>query len=94
MCNCITVFNNGHALFPASRALQGWQSELEDKLRQNSSAIVGECGLDRVARVPGTGAETDVDHQWDILREHMRLATRYARPVRVRVYGAVHARSH
>jgi Tat protein secretion system quality control protein TatD with DNase activity len=61
---------------------QGWKEKLEQQLRQNPMAVVGEIGLDRAARVPGTGAFTSYEHQWDLFREQMLLAAHLERPVR------------
>lgn len=42
---------------------------------------MGEIGLDRAARVPGTPCTTDYDHQWSLFKEQMELAAELRRPV-------------
>jgi Tat protein secretion system quality control protein TatD with DNase activity len=45
-------------------------------------SIVGEFGLDRAARVPGTSRKTNFEHQMALVREQMEVAAEYQRPVR------------
>lgn len=61
---------------------QGWYAELQRCLADNPRAIVGEFGIDRAARVPGTRCVTDYKHQWDVFNMQMAAASQYGRPVR------------
>jgi Tat protein secretion system quality control protein TatD with DNase activity len=61
---------------------QGWQERLHALLEQSPRAIVGEIGIDRAARVPGTPYATSYDHQWSLFTEQMALAAQLKRPVR------------
>lgn len=68
----------------------GWLRALEQHLQNNPRAVVGEIGLDRAARIPGTTCLTDYGHQWELFDLQMELAARYHRPVSlhcVRAYG-------
>lgn len=63
--------------------MQGWQHGLEERIRSNSTAVVGEFGFDKVARVPGTGVCTSMTHQRQLFRELWDVAARHQRPVRL-----------
>lgn len=72
---------------------QGWEAELDAKLAEHAGALVGESGLDRAARVPGTKCSTCLQHQLGILHTHLRLTRKHGRPVSlhcVRADGAMH----
>ena len=53
---------------------ENWKTELENILRKNPRAIVGECGIDRLKN-------PDMQKQLDILNEHINLANKYSRPL-------------
>jgi len=52
--------------------------ELLDKWPQ---AIVGEIGIDRSAKVPGTSSSKASEHQWSLFKDQMDIAAQHNRPV-------------
>jgi len=67
-----------------------WLGDLERRLLEDPRAIVGEIGLDRVARVPGTNTNAYEAAQVPVFEAQMALAGRLARPVSmhcVKAYG-------
>lgn len=61
---------------------QGWKPALRARLKRFPTAVVGECGLDRAARVPGTSRKTKLEHQLALLREQLEIAGEFHRAVR------------
>lgn len=59
-----------------------WEKELEDLLEAIPSAGVGECGLDNGLKNVAMGVQVD------ILRRHIRIASRHNRPVTIHCVGA------
>jgi Tat protein secretion system quality control protein TatD with DNase activity len=58
-----------------------WRAELCRMLERWPRSLVGEFGLDRAARVPGTSRKTNFEHQMALVREQMEVAAEYQRPV-------------
>ena len=58
-----------------------WLIKLENILRNNPHAWVGECGIDRFKN-------QDIDSQIEILNEHIELAQKYSRPLIVHAVKA------
>lgn len=60
---------------------EGWQERLKSKLISDPGrSIVGECGLDRVAKTKETG-KTEWETQLQVFYEHMNIAAELQRPV-------------
>eukprot|EP00892_Ulva_mutabilis_P003913 jgi/Ulvmu1/1894/UM012_0052.1 len=75
--------------------ITGWREEMLALLRKWPRAIVGEIGIDRAARVPGTKCITSYSHQWSLFEDQMAIAAEHRRPVSlhcVQAYG--HLRDH
>lgn len=53
---------------------ENWNCELEKMLLKYPQAFVGECGIDRIKN-------PDTDTQTAVLKEHIRLAGKYQRPL-------------
>ena len=65
----------------AHLAAPGWQDRLRTALQAEPNiSIVGECGLDRVAKTKETGA-TEWDTQLQVFYEQMQVAAELQRPV-------------
>jgi len=64
----------------AHRAGVGWAAALEAQLVADPTAVVGETGLDKVARTPDTG-RVEWDAQAAVFAEHLRLAVELGRPL-------------
>eukprot|EP01034_Spumella_vulgaris_P025270 gene25270-31708_t len=71
-----------------SSSADSWESQLERLLQTVPSAGVGECGLDKGLLKREEGQDVDWDTQESILHSHLRLASRYNRPVTLHCVGA------
>lgn len=63
-------------------------TDLESYLQRNPTAILGECGLDKVATHPTTGELYDFSVQNEVFTRQMRLACKLNRPVSVHMVHA------
>ncbi|KAL6750458.1 TatD family [Haematococcus lacustris] len=57
-----------------------WAGRLRQLLTEVPGAVLGECGLDRAAVVPGTKASQSLPHQLSLLRTQLALAAQLQRP--------------
>ena len=57
-----------------NQAPHNWTDELERRLQHNPTALVGECGIDRLKN-------KDTETQVKILLSHIELAKKYGRPL-------------
>eukprot|EP00903_Cladosiphon_okamuranus_P021639 g19894.t2 len=86
-------FRFGLGLHPwnAHAKSEGWLQNLKALLEEYPQALVGEIGLDKVARTPDT-RRVEWDHQLKVFRVQMALAARLSRPVSmhcVKAYGKI-----
>jgi len=66
----------------STAAQPAWCTQLRRRLEAHPRAVVGEIGLDKVAKVPGTGA-VDFAQQTAVFAWQLALAAELARPVSV-----------
>ncbi|CAM9793994.1 unnamed protein product [Ectocarpus sp. 4 AP-2014] len=73
---------NGTAKMYAHARSKEWLRDLTALLEQHPHALVGEIGLDKVARTPDT-RRVEWDDQLGVFQTQMELAARMSRPVSV-----------
>ncbi|KAI9225935.1 MAG: hypothetical protein DHS80DRAFT_19515 [Piptocephalis tieghemiana] len=70
-----------HLFHEGSEEKKGWEKDLRRSLSEHPAAIVGEIGMDKVAKDPETGKVYDLGPQMALLHTQMDLAVEYHRPI-------------